>query len=251
MIATLEQTRAAIETIERLWRTSYQNAPPARTLAANAEGVFLGATKLASQIEGNEERIHALVSYMAGVLAPASLGKTLAAAKDDYNSGEKARSAMRLALALPTPRTDEESCRKLHLAAGLIERGLLSPGGLLAIANLRDDSSDRQCKYSPDEPRVPAGNSGGGQWTRGDTGAPAQGKETKPPSSGRQVAVAMPEGCDSEWAWAVQYCNQLLAASSPSRSLTGGHATTLGCAKGFVSERCGGNAISKGQNYVA
>ena len=51
------------------------------------------------------------------------------------------------------------------------------------------------------------------------------------------------DGCDQEWAEAYDTCEQLLALpeSHPRRALLGRHKTIDGCAKGFVSERCGGN----------
>jgi len=53
----------------------------------------------------------------------------------------------------------------------------------------------------------------------------------------------MPEGCEAEWTWAIRYSEELLSLPNPARGLTGGHTTAMGCAKGFVSERCGGNKV--------
>jgi RHS repeat-associated protein len=49
--------------------------------------------------------------------------------------------------------------------------------------------------------------------------------------------------CAKEWEEAIRICSELLSRRDPPRGLTGGHTTVLGCAKGFVSEACGGNPI--------
>ena len=214
-----------------------------RTLVVNEGGVFLGATKLAPGVRGFERHIHALASFAAGVVAPASLIKTIEAAEADYNSGDKAMSAVRLALAIPTPSTDEENCRKLHIAAGLIDGGFLSPRELLSLANIGGSECDELDKYSPNQPRAPAGQSDGGQWTRGDSGSPALEQDKTPRPSENQVGVLMPEGCEAEWNSAIDTCRKLLESPNPSRALTGGHTTDMGCARGFVSARCGGNQV--------
>ena len=49
--------------------------------------------------------------------------------------------------------------------------------------------------------------------------------------------------CEQEWAAARQFCRDELAKPFPSRALTGGHRDVESCARGHVSERCGGNPI--------
>lgn len=210
-----------------------QKLPVARTLTFNDEGVFLGATRLAPRLRGYERQIHALVSFAVGSLAPWSLLKTLESAIADYVAGDKAMSAMRLALAIPTPPTDWGDYRTIHIAAGLIESGFLEPHELLSLAKIGVPEGDDLSKYSPDQPRVPAGNSDGGEWTSGDGRAPT--------FDARVAQNAT--GCNEEWAWARGYCAELLDLPNPPRSLMGGHATIAGCAKGFVSERCGGSKV--------
>jgi RHS repeat-associated protein len=63
-----------------------------------------------------------------------------------------------------------------------------------------------------------------------------------------------PESCDSafvdcqrEWDDAYDLCEEELSKPNPNRSITGGHMTLEGCAKGLVSERCGGNRIDWGK----
>jgi hypothetical protein len=183
-------------------------------------------------MKGFEGRIFALVSFALGKAAPSSLIATLQRAKADHSVGDIAKSAMRLALAFPTPATDEEACRKLHIAVGLMDQGYLSPRELLWLAKI-DDEHQGIIKYSQDQPRVSAGNSDGGQWTRENSGTP----------SDQLGGARMADGCADEWKIAFETCERLLAMQNPPRGLTGGHLTVSGCAKGFVSMRCGGNSV--------
>lgn len=131
-----------------------------------------------------------------------------------------------------------EPVRRLHIAAGMLDRGLHTPLGLMRACGFDCGPLDALAKYREDEPRVPKGNPDGGQWTR-DGGAPA----SRDRSRGSDVGVVLPEGCEAEWAKAREICSELLKMPAPPRGLTGGHTTVEGCAKGFVSERCGGNQV--------
>jgi hypothetical protein len=239
----LSAVRGALASLERSWDADAKHSSVERTITIKEGGLFLGATRLAPSAQRHEQRIYALVSYVACAAAPKSLLKTVEAAEADYKGGDKAMANMRLALAIPTPSDDEVNWRKLHIAAGLIDSGLLSPEELLKFAKIDGGQSDKVDKYSPDQPRVPAGNSDGGQWTSGDSGQPTRGHDENLHPSKDEVAVLMPEGCDEEWKGAIAYCIKLLAMANPPRSLTGGHNTPEGCAKGFVSMWCGGNKV--------
>jgi hypothetical protein len=159
---SLKALHDALASLENSWETRFRHYSVARTLIITEDGIYLGATKLAREVRGNVRPICALVSYHAGVAAARTLIETLTAAEAEYRAGNKAMSAMRLALAFPTPAADEESYRRLHIAAGLLQRGFLSAEELLAIAIIDNRSSVEQSKYSPDQPRVPAGNRDGG-----------------------------------------------------------------------------------------
>ena len=86
-------------------------------------------------------------------------------------------------------------------------------------------------------PRWPAGSSDhqGGRFQ-------PKGNDGQAGSSRTQTALT---GCAEEWAWAESYCERLLSLHEfhPDRALLGGHTTLAGCAKGFVSQRCGGNKV--------
>lgn len=47
--------------------------------------------------------------------------------------------------------------------------------------------------------------------------------------------------CDQEWKEARELCKEELANPYPSRSITGGYRDVENCARGHVSQRCGGN----------
>jgi RHS repeat-associated protein len=54
-------------------------------------------------------------------------------------------------------------------------------------------------------------------------------------------------GCEEEWQEAEEFCRDELAKPShtQNRRLTGGHRDIYNCARGLVSERCGGNPVQR------
>jgi hypothetical protein len=57
--------------------------------------------------------------------------------------------------------------------------------------------------------------------------------------------------CEAEWAEALDECVRELMKSTPSKRMTGGHADVYDCAKGLVSERCGGNPVDHSKSRKA
>jgi RHS repeat-associated protein len=51
--------------------------------------------------------------------------------------------------------------------------------------------------------------------------------------------------CAQEWADAYAMCRELLARPHPPRAMTGGYTDVASCARGLVSEECGGNPVGK------
>ena len=51
--------------------------------------------------------------------------------------------------------------------------------------------------------------------------------------------------CDKEWEEARRTCRDELLRPNPSHDLTGGYSDVANCAKGLVSERCGGNPVDR------
>ena len=123
---------------------------------------------------------------------------------------------------------------------------LLAEGGdpLTILKGLGTDLQDGGLpleKYAPDQPRVPAGNPDGGQWTREETESGSD--RHRSGANIDDLGLVLPDGCEEEWRKAREFCRQLLLSPNPPLGLTGGHTTLDGCAKGFVSERRGGNPV--------
>jgi hypothetical protein len=57
-------------------------------------------------------------------------------------------------------------------------------------------------------------------------------------------AVGKAVDCAMEWTAAYLRCAELLSQPNPPRGLTGGYKSIAECARGFVSEECGGNPVS-------
>jgi hypothetical protein len=53
---------------------------------------------------------------------------------------------------------------------------------------------------------------------------------------------SQPSDCGAQWAEAYDICQKEFNKPNPSRQVTGGHRDLQNCAKGFVSEACGGNS---------
>lgn len=92
--------------------------------------------------------------------------ETIRGASEIWQTGDKALAQIRLAY-IGLPVIDEKGAYRLHLAADLLDKGF-SP--LLLLKELGLSSSLRALeKYSPDQPRVPAGSGRErGRWTSGN-----------------------------------------------------------------------------------
>ena len=53
------------------------------------------------------------------------------------------------------------------------------------------------------------------------------------------------EDCDKEWADARDMCRDELSKPNPNQGMTGGYRDIENCARGLVSERCGGNPVAR------
>jgi hypothetical protein len=234
------RARKIIAELRRSWATIARREAVSPSPHWTRHGLFWGAgTKLADRIEGHEARIIALLTAAFGKFVPtAALGR-LMASEAAWRAGRVAEAATHIALLNLPQLPGSEAAYRLHLAAGFLDSALLTPGDLLRICNVRADAFVELRKYNPDQPRVPAGNPDGGQWTSGA----AEGEASDDRESADQTALILPEGCEEEWAAAMKLCGDWLALPNPPRSLTGGHTTIDGCAKGLVSARCGGNPV--------
>lgn len=62
-------------------------------------------------------------------------------------------------------------------------------------------------------------------------------------ADGYYCAANPDSDCDQEWDDAYDICERELSRPKPARGVTGGYKTLFECAKGLVSERCGGNKV--------
>ena len=127
---------------------------------------------------------------------------------------------------LPDPAAD----RAMALTgAGYVPLGGAAPASAIRTIGKVDNWNEDQ------QSRWPAGSSDhqGGRFAPGAEGSDLPGRN------------ANMDGCAEEWHWAITKCDELLDLHEfhPDRSLLGGHTTIGGCAKGFVSQRCGGNRV--------
>jgi RHS repeat-associated protein len=53
--------------------------------------------------------------------------------------------------------------------------------------------------------------------------------------------------CDKEWEDAFRKCSRYASSPGAPRGVTGGYTNLYDCARGLVSERCGGNAVDYGR----
>jgi len=67
------------------------------------------------------------------------------------------------------------------------------------------------------------------------------------PITGRPPCGKDPKDCEAEWKAAREICRELLSRPNPPRRLTGGYKNIEDCARGFVSEACGGNPVDYGK----
>jgi hypothetical protein len=151
------------------------------------EGLVLGGTILAPlrhdrdeapeiAIDGAEERILALLAVAYGRTAgPGVLGNIRRAARY-WRRGENELAAIEIALSGLPPLPDAEGASaRLLLGEGLLAEGL-APCELIKACGLDLTALDfLKAGFSPDQPRVPAGNPDGGRWTSGEAPSVAAG----------------------------------------------------------------------------
>jgi hypothetical protein len=244
---TAESLRKVIGAIQEAWPALSRRETFRASVTCTREGLILGAgTRLARAVKGEEARALGLLSVTFDRALPASVLENLKRAETEFHAGDLAKSAMHIALANLPPLAERGSAYRLHIAAALVDQGCLTPLDLMRACELDTREVEALTKYNPDQPRVPAGNSDGGQWARegGGQGSAANRETREKHSKPIRTAIVMPEGCDKEWAFALEYCDELLRRANPPKSLTGGYRDPSLCAKGFVSERCGGNPVT-------
>lgn len=170
------------ERLRNEWRKRARSCPFAPTMALTDEGLVLGAgTVLAKSCSaggncelsllGAEERIIALLSVAHGrAIDPSVLGNVRRASAAQRD-GESVIASIHLARA-GLPSLDEDAGYRLFAADRLLASGI-DTRVLLKACDIDTAIVDLLKGFNPDEPRVPAGNPGGGEWTDGgDASAP-------------------------------------------------------------------------------
>jgi hypothetical protein len=142
---------------------------------------------------------------------PADALKHLAWAEREFQRGDLVKSAVHVALTGLPALVGSEAARRLHIAAGILDHGFLSPLGLMKACGFTCEALEGLVKYHEDQPRAPKGSPDGGQWTRDGGASPAHHERSE--DSG--VAVVLPNGCEQEWAEARRICGKLLESPNP------------------------------------
>jgi hypothetical protein len=150
---------------------------PEAALAITGEGLVLGSTVLAKMgcdgdgrlglaLDGAEERILALLAIAYGTAVRPNVLGNIRRTATRWRQSETVLAAIELALAGLPPRRDLEAVsRRLSLGEQLLAVGM-SPRQLVEACGVDPVPLGLiKAGFNPDEPRVPAGNPDGGQWT--------------------------------------------------------------------------------------
>jgi hypothetical protein len=178
-----------LDDLNKLWETAAPR-PIAPEMSFDGDFLVLGAqTRLAKAGAAlDEPRLIALLAAAHGRPIAASPLRHVQRALEKKRDADLVLALIHLALSgLTKIRDPKEGARRLCLPDALISGGVDSASILRKLGIGDHDSLD---KYSPDQPRVPAGNGrASGQWTNGDWTAEAP-DDRQTPGSGVQVADA-------------------------------------------------------------
>jgi hypothetical protein len=119
-------------------------------------------------LDGEEARLLSLLTAAYREPLAGGVIEKIRRAVEYWRAGEKALAQIHLAF-MGLPRVDETDAYRLSLAEIALEKGV-SPSELMKALGFPRAARDLE-KYSPDQPRVPAGSGReSGQWTSGDGG---------------------------------------------------------------------------------
>lgn len=159
---------AAIDFLRKQWKEEAAYRPFHPYLHIDDDGLTLGAgTRLAPMIEdgagasvlalsGQEERILALLSLAYRKRVSIKVIEFIKRASLHWKNGEKTLAHFELAYAQLPRFASRDEAKHLFYAEGLLSAGV-SPRALMRSRDLDPRELDL-VKYSPDQPRVPAGN---------------------------------------------------------------------------------------------
>jgi hypothetical protein len=179
----------------KAWRARQASAPIDAVMRFSDEGLVLGAgTVLAPaeepsggvRLKGLEPRLVALLAAAHRRTPSASSLTHLRKAARRWNEGERDLATIHLALSgLDRLRRPDADARRLFLADQLLRAGLAADA-LLGALDLGPAATGPLAKYSPEQPRVPAGSGrASGEWTSTGAGTPAS-----PPNSPHRPVAA-------------------------------------------------------------
>ncbi len=178
-----------LDEMDKRWEDA-SAGPIARETAFAGDFLVLGAQTRLAKVGApvDEARLGALLGAAHGRSALASSLRHVRRAVETWRDGQKPLALTHLALSGPAKLAHpKEDARRLFLADALIEAGV-EPSDIVKALGL-DPAPNALEKFDPDQPRVPAGDTDGGQWTSGDSSGATAGSTTKKPS-GVQVADA-------------------------------------------------------------
>ena len=174
---TNNHLRETLAALERSWLTSIRTGNFKCWLEWSKEGLRLGqGTLLTKRFVGDEARVLSLLSFAFDRSFPVSILDDLKRIEATDRYGAVSKSVVPPPLSIP-PLLLQDRARRLYFAAGLMDAGFLRPLDLLDMAGLDPVHLRALKSYDPDQPRIPAGQTGGGEWTSGDGG------QEKEPSS--------------------------------------------------------------------
>jgi hypothetical protein len=163
--------RKALAALELSWKASIQTDRFRCWLDWSRDGVRLGSgTLIAKQIAEYEPRVLSLLSFVFKRSFPVSVLNDLKKIEAMHRSGAISKANTSATESPIPPLLALDSARRLHIAVGLMDAGFLQPLDLLEMAGLDPVHFRSLEKYSPDQPRISAGQAGGGQWTQGEGG---------------------------------------------------------------------------------
>ena len=192
------------EQLRKAWRAREAAAGPYdETLCFKADGLVLGAgTVLAAAREDKDatvetsetSRLEALLSVAYGRPATRRALGHIRSATARWRAGDEARARLHIALSglgrlnLPT-----YAARRLFIADGLMRIGV-PPDAIVGALEVHPTLVETALKYSPNQPRVPAGHGRpSGRWTTSGSGGAVASKPTQPTQHRGQALRVAPK----------------------------------------------------------
>lgn len=147
--------RHTVADLERSWAAELRRAPFHPFIIWTVEGPQFGSgTLLTRNGRGVDDRLLALLSVAYACDVPAGALKHLAWAEREFHRGNLAKSAMHIALTGLPALAGRDAARRLHIAAGMLDRGLHTPLSLMKACGFDCSPLYALDKYSEDQPQI-------------------------------------------------------------------------------------------------